>query len=229
MLGMDSTPVSESPSPAGEAREAGLTSAVADRRILRLEAQRAGTPHEPFIPFAEIRFEEEIQIDQEALHFDPFEGRGFEPYGFVTTIRRSVYPASVRARGATNAERQAREAEGLAPRLARYLALDSAIPFNGGTAMSTEKHGHPLLKAAGVCASGFSFPRRGRARMRLFDSTATGLSSTKTIAITSCTAPYWEVRVTSWVFPIGSGLRCPKCSLRISPITGPAGAINPSG
>ena len=137
---------------AGETREEGLTRAVSERRVVRLEAQRAGNRREPFVPFAEIRFEEELEIDQEALHFDPFEGRGFEPYGYLTALRRSVYPASAGARPATNIQRAAREREPFSRRLARYLALDPAIPFGGGSAMSTENRRHSALKIAGVIA-----------------------------------------------------------------------------
>jgi hypothetical protein len=105
----------------GTAREQGLTDAVASHAVVRIEVQRAGDPREPFVPIAEIRFEEEIQLDQELLHFDPIDGRGFEPHGLVTGVRRIVYPTSVRSRGASQPERARRDHESAFRRLARYL------------------------------------------------------------------------------------------------------------
>jgi hypothetical protein len=105
----------------GVGREQGLTDAAARHAIVRIEAQRAGDVRAPFVPFAEIRFEEEIQIDQEALHFDPVEGRGFAPHGFLTNLRRTVYPTSVAYRPPNQVERARREDESIAKRLAQYL------------------------------------------------------------------------------------------------------------
>jgi len=105
----------------GVAREAALTSAVARRATVRVEAQRTGDTNAPFVPISEIRFEEEIEIDQEALHFDPIAGRDFVPHGFLTRVRRAVYPASFANRGQTVAERARREQEGAGSRLFRYL------------------------------------------------------------------------------------------------------------
>ncbi len=104
----------------GPAREDGLSKAVARRALLRIEVQVVGDAREPFVPIAEIRFEEEIQIDQEALHFDPIAGRGFEPHGILTEVRKSVYPASVRSRPASAPERVLRDQEGIGNRLAVY-------------------------------------------------------------------------------------------------------------
>ncbi len=103
------------------AREQGLTDAVARHEVVRIEVQRVGDGREPFVPIAEMRFEEEIHIDQEALHFDPVEGRGFVPHGFLTILRRTAYPASVRKRPPTAQERARREHEGLVKRLVRYF------------------------------------------------------------------------------------------------------------
>ena len=61
------------------------------------------------------------KIDQEALHFDPVEGRGFAPHGFLTNLRRSVYPASVQSRAPTQPERARREHEGVMARLSRFF------------------------------------------------------------------------------------------------------------
>ena len=105
----------------GASREQGLTDAVARHAVVRIEAQRVGDAREPFVPFAEIRFEEEIQIDQEALHFDPVAGRGFVPHGFLTNLRMTVYPASVECRPPTQMERARRKHESIGKRLARYF------------------------------------------------------------------------------------------------------------
>jgi hypothetical protein len=114
----------------GTGREEGLTTAVAGHAVVRIEAQRVGDAREPFDPIAEIRIEEEIRIDQEALHFDPVVGRGFAPHGFVTGLRKSVYPASVQSRPPNELERARRENESIVRRLARY--------FKGGSpAMNT--------------------------------------------------------------------------------------------
>jgi hypothetical protein len=126
----DSTPAAPTD---GAAREERLTQAVARHAVVRIEAQRVTDAREPFVPIAEIRLEQEIQIDQEALHFDPVAGRGFVPHGFLTDLRRSVYPASVQSRSATEQERARRENESFVKRLARHLhqaptpALEGAV------------------------------------------------------------------------------------------------------
>jgi hypothetical protein len=102
-------------------REARLTKAVAVHAPIRIEVQRRGNRREPFVPIAEMRLQSEIQIDQEALHFDPIEGRGFVPYGALTSLRRSVYPASVHGRAVTRQERERREHEGIIKRLSRFF------------------------------------------------------------------------------------------------------------
>jgi hypothetical protein len=106
----------------GPSREEALTSAVAYHAILQVEAQRTGDRREPFIPIAEIRFEEEILVDQEALHFDPVAGRGFVPHGFLTEIRKTVYPSSAHSRPPSAAERAHRENESAGSRLGRYFS-----------------------------------------------------------------------------------------------------------
>jgi len=105
----------------GAAREDGLTRAVARHALVRIEVQRVGDSRAPFVPIAEIRFEEEIQIDQEALHFSPVAARGLEPHGLLTEVRKSVYPASVRSRAASAPERSRREQAGIAKRLGSYF------------------------------------------------------------------------------------------------------------
>jgi hypothetical protein len=106
----------------GAAREARLTNAVDVHAAMRIEVQRTGNRREPFVPIAQLRFESEIQIDQEALHFDAVKGRGFVPHGALTVLRGSVYPASVRGRARSRDERTEREHEGVIKRLARYFA-----------------------------------------------------------------------------------------------------------
>ena len=118
----------------GAAREQGLTNAVAGHAGLRIEVQRAGSASEPFVPIAEIRFEEEVQLDQETLHFDPIEGRGFEPHGLLTGVRRIVYPASVQSRPPSQPERARRNHESVFRRLARYLNERPSTPLEGGFA-----------------------------------------------------------------------------------------------
>jgi hypothetical protein len=117
----------------GAGREEGLSRAVTHRATVRVEAQPVGHAREPFVPIAEIRFAEEIQIDQEALHFDPVAGRGFEPHGFLTDLRKSVYPASVHSRPPNQLERARRETESLSRRLARYSSQRPSSALDGGT------------------------------------------------------------------------------------------------
>ena len=109
----------------GPARENGLTLAVARHAIVRIEVQPVGDARQPFVPIAELRFDEEVEIDQEALHFDPFAARGFEPHGLLTEVRRSVYPASAGARAASAAERIRRQHAGFLSRLASDLERES--------------------------------------------------------------------------------------------------------
>ena len=113
-------------------RDDGLTRAVAGRTAFHIEAQRVGSSRAPFVPLAEIRFEKELQLDQESLHFDPIAGRGFTPQGLLTEIRRAVYPASVSSRPPTVREREQRESDSFATRVERYWSQPSASPLDGG-------------------------------------------------------------------------------------------------
>jgi mono/diheme cytochrome c family protein len=109
-------------SPANDGgREQQLTNAIADHAVVRIEAQRAGDRRAAWIAFAELRFEEEIQIDQEALHFDPVEGRRFVPTGFLTDLREAVYPSSRMYRPPTELERARRDREGVGARFEAYF------------------------------------------------------------------------------------------------------------
>jgi hypothetical protein len=74
-----------------ETRKQGLSDAVAKHAEFAIEAQSATDRNAPLIPFAKIRLDQEIDIDQEPLHFSPVAGRGFEPYGMLTTLREKVY------------------------------------------------------------------------------------------------------------------------------------------
>jgi mono/diheme cytochrome c family protein len=91
------------------AREQALTDACAAHALLHIEVQPVDSSTTSFEPIATIQFEKELDVDQEALHFYPFSGRGFEPYGFFTGLRRSVYPASVQSRPHDRLERAQRE------------------------------------------------------------------------------------------------------------------------
>ncbi len=62
-----------------------------------LEARK--TLHLGWVPIANISLTKEIEIDQEALHFDPFQnGAGIIPVGVIHAIRKRVYAASRAAR-----------------------------------------------------------------------------------------------------------------------------------
>ncbi len=125
----------------GPGREEVLTKAVANQAIVRIEVQRTNDSRGPFVPIAEIRFEEEVSPDQETLHFDPIEGRGFTPHGFFTDLRKSVYPASVQSRPASRPERSRRDHESFVRRFARYLNERPVIPSEGGIAIMNASPG----------------------------------------------------------------------------------------
>jgi len=99
------------------ARERILSQAVQRGAELVIEAQSTTIKNAPFVPFAKIRFDREIDIDQEALHFQPFAGRGFEPYGFLTALRERVYPVSAHARPPNKEQRAIRDQAGFFYRL----------------------------------------------------------------------------------------------------------------
>jgi len=128
----------------GAGRERGLSDAVARHAAIRIEVQRTGDAGGPFQAIGEIRFEEEIAIDQEALHFDPVAGRGFEPHGFLTDLRRSVYPCSVQSRAASQTERGYRQRKSVFRRAARFFNQRPSIPLEGGIpAMNTSTSPSP--------------------------------------------------------------------------------------
>ena len=95
----------------------GLAMVVGPNAVLDLRLLGAGSR----VPIAELRLQSEIQIDQEALHFDPVEGRGFVPHGALTSLRRSVYPASVHGRPSSHEDRERREHESIVKRVARFF------------------------------------------------------------------------------------------------------------
>ena len=113
------------------AREQDLTNAVAGNAAIVIEIQPVDGDATPFVPIARIRFEEEIQIDQEALHFDPVAGRGFEPHGFFTEVRKVVYPVSAHSRPASALERVRREQENRLTRAGRFLEEREGITREG--------------------------------------------------------------------------------------------------
>ncbi|SEF07378.1 hypothetical protein SAMN05519104_8348 [Rhizobiales bacterium GAS188] len=107
-------------------REQILSQAVERGAELVIEAQSAIGKNAPFLPFAKIRFDREINTDQEALHFQPFASRGFEPYGVLATLRERVYPVSQHARPPNSGQRTARDQAGFFCRLLHgpYSATD---------------------------------------------------------------------------------------------------------
>lgn len=92
------------PSPAGADRRERLGLAALSRARLSLElAPYPGPWHRPdparFARVAVLELTGELELDQEALRFDPFRsGRGLEPVGFVHALRKATYRASQRAR-----------------------------------------------------------------------------------------------------------------------------------
>src|SRR5215472_16933488 len=141
----------------GAGRERALTSAAANHALIRIEVQRTQDAGEPFTPIAEIRFEDEIDIDQEALHFTPVEGRGFQPHGFFTDLRRSVYPESVHSRPATQQERTRRDREIPIRRLARFFTQYPVAAVAGGNdAMNAATSTNPRGKRRWVRIAGFT-------------------------------------------------------------------------
>jgi hypothetical protein len=113
-------------------REHALSNFCAHHGELRIEAQRVESPGSAFIPVAVIRFEEELTLDQESLHYDPFSGRALVPYGLFTSLRRIVYPASVQNRPHNIEQRQTRKHH-LIHRFIRYWNEVPDGPFEGGT------------------------------------------------------------------------------------------------
>ncbi len=134
----------------GAAREQDLTNAVAHHAVIGIEVQRVGDPRAPFVPIAQIRFEQEIEVDQESLHFDPVAGRGFEPHGFFTEVRKLVYPVSVQSRPASVAERAVREHESRISRLGKYVQERSSAAEDEATTQG--KRRRAWLKITGFLA-----------------------------------------------------------------------------
>ena len=139
-------------------RASRLSPTPARRMLSSIEVQPVDSSSASFKPIATIRFERELDIDQEALHFYPFSGRGFEPYGFFTGLRRCVYPASVQSRPHDRLQRAQREHRPFR----RFIRYWSEIPTGP---LDVEKEGQPwlhpssleirLLESAGGFASLF--------------------------------------------------------------------------
>lgn len=80
--------------PSGEDRDERLLASVrtGEARLI-LEAKRHLAP-QGWRPMVELSLRERVEVNQEALRFNPFlDGRGFRPRGFVHAIRRAAYPA----------------------------------------------------------------------------------------------------------------------------------------
>ena len=72
------------------------------RCVWQLEARK--TLRRAWKPVVRITFEHELEIDQEALHFDAYRTHHiFEPVGVVHAMRKAVYHASQEGRGAVAA------------------------------------------------------------------------------------------------------------------------------
>lgn len=66
--------------------------------VLRLEIRRRGLGR-AYQPVAELRLRSIIEVDQEELAFSPYRsGRGIRPHGFINSLRRATYAASVLGR-----------------------------------------------------------------------------------------------------------------------------------
>jgi hypothetical protein len=127
-------------------REQALTEACAAHTLLHIEVQPVESPDGSFEPIAVIRFERELNVDQEALHFYPFSGRGFEPYGFFTGLRRSVYAASVQSRPHNWQRRVQREGHPFRRLIGYWREIPTGpVAVEGGsTAMATlSERGNP--------------------------------------------------------------------------------------
>jgi hypothetical protein len=103
--------VPDCPPAGGASRSERLLSAMADGQArLRLELAPYRGPlsrpePERFVSVARLNLTGPLELDQEALRFDPFRaGRGLHPVGFVHALRRATYAASQRRRPA-HAER----------------------------------------------------------------------------------------------------------------------------
>lgn len=99
------------------AREQALSEAVANGAEFVIEAQSVAVRNAPYVPVAKVRLNREIEIDQEALHYQPTAGRGFEPHGMLTALREKVYPVSAHARPPNREQRVIRDREGFFCRL----------------------------------------------------------------------------------------------------------------
>ena len=88
-------------SPEFDTRSERIDAALAEGPIeLVLEARPARLAAE-YRPIARITLTSRVDLDQEALHFDPYlTGRQLEPAGFVHALRIPTYAASRKARAA---------------------------------------------------------------------------------------------------------------------------------
>jgi hypothetical protein len=76
--------------------------------VLRLEVRQTGIKHS-WVTLADITLLENVDIDQEALRFDPFQaGRGIVPSGLLQTTRLATYTASYFGRSLAARARRSR-------------------------------------------------------------------------------------------------------------------------
>jgi mono/diheme cytochrome c family protein len=132
-----------------------LSRAVERGAELVIEAQSATAKNALFLPLARIRFDREIDIDQEALHFQPFAGRGFAPYGLLTVLRERVYPVSAHARPPNKEQRAIRDRSGFFCRLLHgpYIAQRDGRCFSLRRAISAVG---VLMLLAVIMSSGYA-------------------------------------------------------------------------
>ena len=102
------SPISE---PEADGSRAGKLRAAVAAGDARFELSARKTLHLGWTPIATIAFTKESAIDQDELHFNPFQnGAGIVPVGVIHAIRKRVYPASQAARPAHEAETEERAA-----------------------------------------------------------------------------------------------------------------------
>jgi hypothetical protein len=83
----------------GESRVERLERAVERGVAVLLLSVRRVRPFARWRPLVELRVGERLDVDQEALRFDPFaNGRGLVPRGFVHNLRRATYALSQQLR-----------------------------------------------------------------------------------------------------------------------------------
>ncbi len=90
---------SKQTSPEFDTRTERIDAALAEGPIALVLEARAARLGAEYHPIARITLTARVDLDQEALHFDPYRtGRQLEPAGFVHALRLPIYAASRKAR-----------------------------------------------------------------------------------------------------------------------------------